>query len=186
MKAVEYMEKIADEIGKTVAGISEKKTELFINKIINAKRIFLAGAGRSGLMIKAFAMRLMHIGFESYVVGETVTPSIIKGDLLIIGSGSGETESLLGMAKKAKKMEVDVALITIFSQSSIGKYTDVSVTIPAPAAKVDREIGVSSVQPKGSLFEQSMLIFFESVIILLMKKNNMDPLKIMTYHANLE
>jgi 6-phospho-3-hexuloisomerase len=186
MKAVECMEKIADEIGKTVAGISEQRTEQFINEIINTKRIFVAGAGRSGLMIKAFAMRLMHIGFKSYVVGETVTPSIIKGDLLIIGSGSGETESLLGMAKKAKKMEVAVALITIFSQSSIGKYADVTVTIPAPTAKVDRDIGVSSVQPKGSLFEQSMLIFFESVIILLMKKINMDPLKIMTYHANLE
>ena len=137
-------------------------------------------------MIKAFAMRLMHIGFESYVVRETVTPSIIKGDLLVIGSGSGETESLLCIAKKAKKIGVDVALVTIFSHSSIGKYADVSVTVPAPAAKVDREIGVSSVQPKGSLFEQSMLIFFESVIILLMKKIDMDPSMIMTYHANLE
>ncbi len=137
-------------------------------------------------MVKAFAMRLMHIGITAYVLGETVTPSIEKSDLLIIGSGSGETESLCFMAEKAKQIGADLAVITIFSDSTIGKLADIIITIPAPTAKVKRETGVPSVQPKGSLFEQCMLILLEAIIIVLMEKMNTVPDTLMRRHANLE
>ena len=84
MSPGDYMRKIVSELEKTVPKIKNKDTNMLIEKIIKAKRVFTAGAGRSGLMVKAFAMRLMHIGITSYVLGETVTPSIEKSDLLII------------------------------------------------------------------------------------------------------
>ena len=107
------------------------------------------------------------------------------GDLFCIGSGSGETGSLYVMAKKAKQIGADLAVITIFSESSIGKLADITITIPAPTAKVEQEAGIPSVQPKGSLFEQCLLILLEAIIITLMEKMNTGP-NIMRRHANLE
>ncbi|MDG9688474.1 SIS domain-containing protein, partial [Streptomyces sp. DH18] len=74
--------------------ITEEQIDQFIETIDEHKRIFVYGTGRSGLMLKALAMRLMQIGYQSYVVGETTTPSIEKGDLLIVSSASGETQSV--------------------------------------------------------------------------------------------
>ncbi len=186
MKASEYMRKIAEEIGKTAAGVSDQKADRLADRILRSKKVFVAGAGRSGLMLRAFAMRLMHMGFESHVVGETLTPAVEEGDLLVIGSGSGETESLLVMAKKAKQIGAHLVLITIFSQSSIGVYADEVITIPATTAKVLEKAGVDSIQPKGSLFEQALLIFCETIILMLLKKMKIDFAKLMQRHANLE
>ncbi len=180
------MSKIAEEIGNTATGVSDQGAERLTERILKSKKVFVAGAGRSGLMMQAFAMRLMHMGFESHVVGETLTPAIENGDLLIIGSGSGETESLLVMAKKAKQVGAHLVLITIFSQSSIGMHSDEVITISATTAKAAEQAEVDSIQPKGSLFEQAMLIFCEALVLMLLKKMQMDYSKLMQRHANLE
>ena len=85
--------------------------------IREADRIFIAGAGRSGFAARGFANRLMHLGFHSYFVGEPTTPSIQKEDLIVIGSGSGNTASLVSMAKKAK-----IAVAGGISSKTIDKY----------------------------------------------------------------
>src|SRR5690606_2731649 len=79
--------------------IPQEEIIQLVNRIKVSRRIFVAGAGRSGLMMKAFAMRLMHLGLDVYVVGDTITRSIDQGDLLLIGSGSGETKTLIPMAQ---------------------------------------------------------------------------------------
>ena len=91
---------ITKELEATLGSIKEEQTVQLVDCIQQAKRIFIAGRGRSGLMVNCFAMRLMHMGKKVFVVGEIVTPSIEKGDLLLIASGSGETGSLVSMAKK--------------------------------------------------------------------------------------
>ena len=100
---MDYARTIVNELGQALSSISERNTENLIDMIEGADRVFLAGCGRSGLMVRGFAMRLMHMGKKVYVVGETTTPSINQGDLLIIASGSGETGSLVAMANKCKK-----------------------------------------------------------------------------------
>ncbi|MDD4570327.1 MAG: SIS domain-containing protein, partial [Tepidanaerobacteraceae bacterium] len=94
MNTQEYAVKIVEELKNTLEKVNPIKSNVLAEKIINANKIFVAGQGRSGFAVKSFAMRLMHIGYDVYVVGETVTPNIEKGDLLIIGSGSGETATL--------------------------------------------------------------------------------------------
>ncbi len=121
MDVKEYALKITGEIERAVSDLSYDDCLRFAGRIKSANRIFLAGAGRSGFMVKAFAMRLMHMGLKAHLVGETTTPGIEKGDLLIIGSGSGETASLAVMAQKAKKIGVDIALVTIHPQSSASR-----------------------------------------------------------------
>jgi 6-phospho-3-hexuloisomerase len=177
---------IIEEIEQAVRGISNRDAELLLDRIQEAERVFLAGSGRTGLMVRSFAMRLMQTGLTCYVVGETTTPAIQKDDLLIIGSGSGETSGLLSMAKKARELNARVALVTVVPDSSIGAHADTVVTIPATIAKVHTGRSVPTLQPRGSLFEQCLLIFFETLVVMLMKRMSFKPDAIMERHANLE
>lgn len=186
MNFTEYQKEVTAEIARTLSGISETETQGMTQLICDAKRVFLAGAGRSGFMVRGFAMRLMHMGICAYLVGEVVTPAICEGDLLIIASGSGETASLVSMAKKAKAIGAKVALVTIFLQSSIGVQADLVVQIPAPTPKSDLDSGVSSVQPMGSLFEQSLLLTLDILIMMLMEKLGKTEKEMFARHANLE
>lgn len=186
MSTIEHSKEIIKELECTLLQVCNEQAENLVSSILDSKRIFVAGAGRSGFMCKAFAMRLMHMGFESYVVGETVTPNIEKGDLLLIGSGSGTTGSLLSMANKAKRMGVSIALVTISPQSSIGEIADIVIKVPAPTPKLERDSRFKSIQPMGSLFEQSLLIFLDAIILRLMEERGTDSDTMFLKHANLE
>ncbi len=186
MKCNDYAREIIKELDRTLCQVSDGMAEKLTDLILESRRIFVAGAGRSGFMGRAFAMRLMHMGFESYVVGETVTPNIQEGDLLVICSGSGETGSLVAAANKAGKIGAGLALVTIFPDSSMGRLADVVVKIPAPTPKVEADSGFKSIQPMGSLFEQSLLLFLDTVILRLMERQGKDSDTMFTKHANLE
>lgn len=168
---------IIDELSRTLSGIDRKQQEQMADEILKAKHIFVAGAGRSGMMARCFAMRLMHMGMKAYMVGEVVTPSMQEGDLLIITSGSGTTGSLVKMAEKAKVLNGRVGLITIYPESTIGKMADVVVQINAPTSKSKIDTGVTSIQPMGSLFEQSLLICLDFIIRILMDKTGINRQK---------
>ncbi len=186
MKTTEYATEVVNELGRTLANISTDEAESLAKKIIQSKKILVAGAGRSGLAMKAFAMRLVHMGFDAYVIGETVTPNFEDTDLLLIGSGSGETGSLISMAGKAKKIGGSIAVITILPESSIGKLADITVRIPAPTPKASGAEAWASIQPMGSLFEQSLLIFMDIIILKLMEQMANDSANMFRRHANLE
>jgi 6-phospho-3-hexuloisomerase len=186
MRATEHALRIVHEIEKAVKGVSDREAELLLDRLQKAERIFCAGAGRSGLMVRAFAMRLMQMGLECFVVGETVTPAIGRGDLLLVGSGSGETPGLLHMAGKARDIGAEVALVTARRDSSVGKKAGLTVILPATSAKIPAGTHVSTVQPGGSLFEQALLVFLETLVIMLMKRMNFTPDAVMERHANLE
>ena len=181
-----YISQILDELGETGGHINNDSAEELADAIINARTIFVAGAGRSGLAMKSFAMRLMHLGFDTYVVGETVTPSITDEDVLLIGSGSGSTSSLVITANKVHAIGATICLITIDKNSPIGKLAEVVLTIPAPSPKVNRDLGFHSVQPMGSLFEQSLLLTLDAIVLLLMEKTGKTSESMFARHANLE
>lgn len=98
MQTTQYLTKILNELQQSSSLILDEDAEKLVNGILGAKKVFVAGAGRSGFMGKSFAMRMMHMGIDAYVPGETTTPNFEKDDILIIGSGSGETKSLVSMA----------------------------------------------------------------------------------------
>lgn len=179
---------IARELAENIGKIDAGAVDALMDAVLGAKRVYCAGCGRSLLMIRAFAMRLMHLGLTSYVVGETVTPAIGEGDLLIIGSGSGETGSLVNMAGKARAQGASVALITIYPDSTIGGMADLVIKIPGVTAKSDKDSGAVSVQPGGNMFEQSMLLLGDAMIICLAQRGGMrlNDATIMKRHANLE
>ncbi|MEM1486380.1 6-phospho-3-hexuloisomerase [Oscillospiraceae bacterium PP1C4] len=186
MNSIQYSNEIIRELERTLSNIPAEEAEKLADCILKSQKVFVAGAGRSGFMVKAFAMRLMHMGFDAYVVGETVTPNLEKEDLLLIGSGSGETGSLVSMANKAKNIGSAIGLVTIFPESAIGKLASIVIKVPAPTPKVETETGFKSIQPMGSLFEQSLLLFLDAIILRLMEKQGNNSDTMFTRHANLE
>lgn len=184
MNTTEYAERILTELNRTIALINEEESEMLVEGILRAKKVFVAGGGRSGFMAKAFVMRMMHVGLDPYVVGETVTPNLEPDDIFIVGSGSGETQSLVGMTEKAKRIGAMVVAITINPNSTIGQLADIKIEIPAQA----KEEGATdkSIQPMGSLFEQSLLLFYDAVILRCMEKKGLNSEVMYGRHANLE
>jgi 6-phospho-3-hexuloisomerase len=187
MNVSEIAQAITDELKTTLKNVSDDELGNLASAISGARRIFAAGAGRSRLMIRCFAMRLMHINLKVFVVGETVTPAIRPGDLLIIGSGSGKTETLAVVAEKAKKVGAKVALFTIYPDSTIGKLADVVVQISAFTTKSE-ESAVKSVQTGAGTFEQCLLILGDALIVKIMENYDMDEINstLKQNHANLE
>ncbi|SEK39005.1 6-phospho-3-hexuloisomerase [Paenibacillus sp. cl141a] len=176
---------IAKELSESVQQVDAGQIEELIERIVQSDAVFLAGGGRSGLMIRAFAMRLMQMGFKVHIVGDTVTPAIGANDLLLIGSGSGETQGLVSMARKAKGIGSAVAVVTVRPESSIGKLSDAMVQLPGTTKEQNQDILVT-VQPMASLFEQSMLIVLDAIILRLMEKSKLRSDQMFSLHANLE
>lgn len=183
MTTIDYSIQALNELEKNVAQVNTEQVNALIQQILAAKKIYVAGAGRSRLMLQAFAMRLMHLGFNAYVVGEIATPACEEGDLVIMGTGSGETESLVVMAQKVKKIGATLAVITIYPESRVGSQADLIVQINGKSGKVATT--KTSVQPGGNLFEQSMLILLDCSIISIAEIGNIDTSKFKR-HANLE
>jgi 6-phospho-3-hexuloisomerase len=184
LSGIEYSNEILKELKSVFNLIQEDEIKLFVDEILKAKTIFLTGAGRSGLCVKAFAMRLMHLGYKVYIVGEIVTRSLQKGDLLIVGSGSGGTATVSQMANKAKKIGARIAILTMFPDSVIGNMADCIVEIPSPESRKAGDL--ESIQLEGTLFEQSMFLVLEFVILKLMKIDNLSDDNMNSLHANLE
>ncbi|MBE7554603.1 MAG: 6-phospho-3-hexuloisomerase [Anaerolineales bacterium] len=181
-----YLTQILAELQTTLPGVAAEPGDRLTEAIMEADKIFVSGAGRSGLVLKAFAMRLMHLGFQVHVVGETTTPGITATDLLLIGSGSGTTSTLVVIANEARRVGAKVALITSRTGSPIGQVADIVLTIPASTPKVANPIYPQSIQPMGSLFEQVMLLTLDALILMLMAKTNLDSGAMFMRHANLE
>ncbi|MDF2788518.1 MAG: hxlB 1 [Neobacillus sp.] len=185
MITTQYLDEVVQELSHTIELISDEEAEELVNKILESNKIFVAGAGRSGFMGKSFVMRMMHMGIDAYIVGETVTANLEPGDLLIIGSGSGETKTLVPIAEKAKTIGGTVAAITISPDSTIGKLADIVVKLPG-APKDQSTRNYQTIQPMGSLFEQTMLLFYDALILRFMEKKGLDSNKMYGKHANLE
>ena len=174
MNNQEYAKKLIDELTHTLTKIDTEDAEKFVELVDEANEVFCAGAGRSGFQIKGFAMRLMHMGKASYVVGETCTPNIKEDGLLV------------NHPTKAKEVGAKVALITINPESTIAKMADVVVEISAPSPKSAKQGDVVSIQPMGSLFEQSEGILMDISIMMLMERKGLDSDTMFGRHANME
>jgi 6-phospho-3-hexuloisomerase len=176
------LEQILSEVIACVRQVSAESLTQAKMLMETAPRIFVAGVGRSGLCMRALGMRLMHLGKTVYVVGETITPSIAADDLLILGSGSGRTTGLLALAEKARNQGAQIMLFTTDVTSPLAELADHRIVIPAPSLR-DAE---GSLQPMGSLFEQSLLILCDSLILELMQRSGVDAAQMLERHANLE
>lgn len=169
------MERILADIDRVRRRIDPAAVRALQREIFTARRVFIAGAGRSGLLARTFAMRLLHLGFTVYVTGEVVTPAIAGGDLLIACSGSGETQTTIHFARVARRLGARVCVISGRRSSTLFRLADCPVHIPAPIRG----------KRGNSLFERTLFIFLEQALDRLRRrvKTAADFDRI---HANLE
>lgn len=152
--------------------------------IKGADRIFVKGIGRSGLALSGFAMRLIHLGFKASIVGEITAPAISNGDLLIVASGSGTTQSVVKAVQKAKVEGAKVVCYTTDSNAEITEVSDQTILLPA-SSKYDYGEEVSK-QYAGTLFEQALSLVCDTVFHTLWQDSKQDPQVMFKRHANLE
>jgi 6-phospho-3-hexuloisomerase len=175
---------VRDEIAKGAARIDHHQLAALTAQIGLANRIFVAGAGRSGLVLRMAAMRLMHLGLTVHVAGDTTTPAISSGDLLLVASGSGTTSGVVKAAETAAKAGARIAAFTTNAASPLASLSDALVIIPA-AEKTDHGSGLSR-QYSGSLFEQVLFLATESVFQTLWDNADVPAEQLWLRHANLE
>ena len=185
MNFQEIKEEICNEIRFALSKVDERELEVFIDNLLGAKKLFFIGVGRVMLMTKAFAKRLKHLGFDVYVVGETTVPAIECGDLLIAASGTGETLTTVNVARLAKKHQASVALITSSLDSTLKRISHLSVRIPCPT-KLHLPDEIPSKQQMTSLFEQSILILYDCISMIIQEKLNISEAELWKIHSNLE
>jgi 6-phospho-3-hexuloisomerase len=160
------------------------QVNVLVDQIKKADHVFIVAAGRSGFSMRSAAMRLMHLGLQVYFVGDTTTPAIQKGDLLIAASGSGTTSTIVKAAEKAVAAEATVVALTTQEHSPLAKIAHHLVYIPA-AEKQDHENSRSR-QYAGSLFEQFLLLLTDAVFQSLWKSAGTPAEELWERHANLE
>ena len=170
---------IIKNIEKAETYLDEKSIENFMDIINESDNVFVIGAGRSGLVGKAFAMRLMHLGISTFVVGETISPAINEGDCIIAISGSGETNTIVSSAKISKERGAKILALTSYTESTLGKLADATIYVQG-RTKVEaydknylkRQIdgNYTSLTPLGTAFELTSLVFLDGLICALMNK----------------
>ncbi|MEH7224742.1 6-phospho-3-hexuloisomerase [Bacillus sp. JJ1566] len=173
------------ELKTAFSSINDEKINRFITEICNAKKIFVYGLGREFLMLKAFAMRLMHLGLNVHVVGDVTTQKITRGDLFITSSGTGYLSTVEALLKIVKSEEAKIVFITASESSPLAQSADLLVIIDAQTMR-DGIDNRTSPQPMGALFEQAQLLLFELIVVKLKEELRFPEEKMEELHTNLE
>src|SRR5881409_654201 len=192
----EAYEEIMDRVKDSIDHVSDREVSGFVELLVKEKsrRILVLGVGRSGLIGRAFAMRLMHLGFEVYVLGETITPAVGKGDLVVAISGSGTTKLAVTAATIGKEVGATVVAITSFPKSDLGRLADHVVQVKG-RTKVAEETDYFTRQmtgvheplaPLGTIFEIACTVFLDSLIVELMYRLGRSEKELMRHHATIE
>ena len=177
MKLLKLSGKILEELGSILRQVHAESAGKLVEGVLSSDRIFLVGMGRSGLVARSFAMRLMQLGLQVYVVGDTTAPAIEERDLLIAISGSGETGITHHIISAAKGFGARVFLLTARNTSKIGDISDLVLVLPDVP---------QSLLPLRSAFEGAARIFLDTMVILIMEKMGTTQQEMMDRHNNLE
>jgi 6-phospho-3-hexuloisomerase len=158
--------------------------DLLVNHYTNNKMIFLYGAGRSGFIARCFAQRLMHLGFKSCYISDTITYRYKKDDIILIISGSGETPTSVTIARTAKEIGGKIVVFTANPLSSISKIADLIIQIEGKSK--DRAISKDTLAPYTSLFDISTLAILDTIGGIIMKRLGVSESEIDKRHASVE
>jgi 6-phospho-3-hexuloisomerase len=194
----EASEEILRGIKRAINAIDPGQVEMLLDTLLDVKRggrkALVLGAGRSGLVGKAFAMRLMHVGIDVYVMGETITPAIGEGDIVIIISGSGSGAMSTTAARMAKRLGSIIFAITSYPDSELAQTTDHIVVVPGREAVAEESDYQSrqllgeheSLAPMGTLFEDTCAVFLDGLIAELMARLEVSEASMRQKHSTIE
>jgi 6-phospho 3-hexuloisomerase len=162
--------------------VSKDDIERVVTSFFKANRIFVYGAGRSGLVSKAFAIRLVHLGFQTFAIGETIGAPVKKNDLVIIITGSGETIPAVMTAEIVRDIGATLVVVTGRKNSRITKFADIAIVLAVECSEKERK----EFAPLGTLFEASTWILLDGIVAKLMKQKKETEESMRSRHATLE
>lgn len=172
------------EVRAILDQMSDEAAQAVTAAILAARRVYVFGLGRSGFYLRMFAMRLMQIGLQAHVVGDATTPAIGVGDLLVVLSGSGRTETVVALAHKAKMLGARVLALTSSPATPLADLADLVAL--APAAPVKTDPTAPTRLPLANAFEHATAIYLDCIGAMLAAACGQDNVAMMRRHANLE
>lgn len=176
---------VLNEITAVAAKTDREQIAALVDRLTTAPRVFVAGEGRSGLMGKAFAMRLMHLGLTVFAMGETITPAVREGDLVVAISGSGKTGGTVRTAESARGAGAVVHAVTTDPASPLGQVAEAALVLPA-ATKYRRADEAPTIQPLSSLFDQMTHVVLDVVCLEVARRREIDNDRARARHSNTE
>lgn len=176
----------AAEIRDAVAAVDPQALDGMVAELAQAKRIACYGVGREGLMMRALAMRLYHMGLDAHVVGDMSCPPVGPGDLLLVSAGPGGFSTVDGLIGVARAAGARIACVSAQPTGSAPRSADRVVLIPAQTMANDRGAAATSVLPMGSLYEGAQFLLFELLVLALRDHLAVDPQAMRARHTNLE
>ncbi len=178
---------VLEEITNVLSAVNEEEVENFVSLFKNdhsTSNIVVAGAGRMGYAAKGFAMRLGHMGYRAWMLGDSTVPHIGAGDLLVVASGSGNTQTVYDISKRAYENGANIALITNNPESRIGRLATAILRMRNNSNK--DSFSRDSHQPMSTLNEQSLALLLDSVVLMIMDETGETHESMWDRHSNLE
>jgi 6-phospho-3-hexuloisomerase len=176
------------ELSRALDAIAEVAADELVTVVLRARRIAVHGLGREGLMMRAFAMRLYHLGLNVHVVGDMTVPPLGPGDLLLTSCGPGALTTVDALIEVARGAGATVAVVTAQPDGPTSQLADFLTVLPSQTMADDLpgSTATSPVLPMGSLFEITQLLFFELVVIALRDRTGQTSQSMRSRHTNLE
>ncbi len=184
MKTYDLAHEILTEVDHVLSQVQESEVEALRRAILQADKIFVYGLGREGLVMRGFAMRLMHLGLNVAVVGDMTTPRLGTGDLFLVSCGPGYLSTVEALSGVAREAGGRMAMLTAQPTASLPRQAQLVVHLPAQTMAEDEQS--SSSQAMGSVFEQAMWILFDAMVPQLQAALGQTAEDLRRRHTNME
>ncbi len=176
----------ADEVKAAAAGVDPDALAALVAEIAGAGRVVCFGVGREGVMMRALAMRLYHLGLSAHVVGDMSCPPVGVGDLLLVSAGPGDLSTVGALVGVAREAGARVACVTAQPAGAVPVASDLVLVIPAQTMADDMGAAVASALPMGSVFEGAQFLVFEVLVLMLRDRLGVSAEAMRARHTNLE
>ncbi|MFC2098841.1 sugar isomerase [Bacteroidota bacterium] len=174
---------VLKEHEQVLMDVEEEEVEKLLDAIAEANCIQVFGMGRMKSAVRAFVMRLMHMGLDAHVVYDTTCPNLGPGDLLIVNCAC--TTIGYTVMQFAHQLGAKVVAITANPKSKASELCEFTVSLKGQVHG-GRDYEIPSNQPMAALFEQTIFVFEDIIIQLLMKKLNITAEEMAKRHTNLD
>lgn len=175
-----------DGIGLLLEEMDESAAEQLTRMLLRARRIFVTGKGRSGHIAQCFSMRLMQMGFDVHVPGESTCPRIKRADLMIAISCSGTTTSTVQFARISKDSGAKVAAVTAVPDAPLAELADHVLLVPVTGKDVKKRYRYVLGPYNNTLFEEALLLYFDAMVYSILERKGIPKRLLSLRHTNLE
>ncbi|MCK4445338.1 MAG: SIS domain-containing protein [Thermoplasmata archaeon] len=168
---------ILKEVERILSGNHRAKVKEVIDLIIKAENMFVYGVGRSGLVAKGFAIRLVQLGLSVYFIGDIATPIVDDKSLVLVVSATGETMSAIQTANICRRVGADVVVITAKPHSKLAHAGNIIFSLRTEVTDESKKRA-----PLGTLFEDAAMILLDGIVAELMEKMGQDDKSMRSRH----